>query len=126
MNKHTIGIVIALIIGIGLGHVLWYLSPRVSNAPLMHQMPDGSVMANGTMQNAMSGMMAGLEGKTGDTFDEAFISEMIMHHQGAVEMAQAALINAKHEEIKELANAVISAQTKEIKMMQQWQSQWYR
>jgi uncharacterized protein (DUF305 family) len=126
MNNQMIGIVISLIIGIGLGHMIWFLNPKISNAPLMHQMPDGSVMANGTMQNAMNGMMAGLEDKTGDAFDEAFISEMILHHQGAVEMAQIALSNAKHQEIKDLSNAIISAQTKEIGMMQQWQNQWYR
>jgi uncharacterized protein (DUF305 family) len=48
-----------------------------------------------------------------------------MHHQGAVQMAQAALQNAKHQEIKDLAQNIITAQNKEIAEMKQWQQQWY-
>jgi uncharacterized protein (DUF305 family) len=95
----------------------------------MHQMPDGSMMGNGgetmSMEDMMASMNAELEGKTGDAFDQAFISEMIMHHQGAVEMAELALTNAKHQEIKDLANAIISAQNKEIADMKAWQKAWY-
>ncbi|MCE9628778.1 MAG: DUF305 domain-containing protein [Candidatus Vogelbacteria bacterium] len=92
-------------------------------------MPDGSMMGNGggsmSMAEMMASMNAELNGKTGDEFDKAFISEMIMHHQGAVEMAQLALKNAKHAEIKTLANAIISAQNKEIADMKAWQEAWY-
>lgn len=90
-------------------------------------MPDGSSMdgMNHSMQSEMDGMMAALDGKTGDEFDKAFLSEMIMHHEGAVDMAEAALENAKHDEIKTMANAIISAQTTEIKQMQDWQNTWY-
>ena len=77
------------------------------------------------MAGMMKGMMMGLEGKTGDEFDKAFLSEMIMHHEGAVEMAQAALANAKHQEIKDLAKNIISAQNKEIADMQKWSTDWY-
>lgn len=121
---------ISLIIGLGIGYIAF--GPKNLQAPvilpngMMHQMPDGSIMSNSGMQNLMDAMMRGLHGKTGDEFDKAFISEMIMHHQGAVEMAQAALKNAKHQEIKDLANAIITAQTKEIGMMEQWQIQWYK
>jgi uncharacterized protein (DUF305 family) len=41
-------------------------------------------------------------------------------------MANAALKNAKHQEIKDLANAIISAQTKEINQMKEWQTNWYK
>lgn len=56
----------------------------------------------------MDAMNAELKGKTGDAFDQAFISEMVIHHQGAVEMAELALTNAKHQQIKNLASAIIS------------------
>ena len=82
-------------------------------------------MNHGGMEGEMDAMMAALEGKTGDEFDKAFLAEMIMHHEGAVDMAEAALQNAKHEEIKAMANAIISAQTSEIKQMQDWQKSWY-
>ena len=73
---------------------------------------------------SMSDMAAALENKSGDAFDEAFISEMIDHHQGAIDMANLAKQNAKHDEIKNLADAIIDAQTKEINEMQSWQKQW--
>jgi uncharacterized protein (DUF305 family) len=50
---------------------------------------------------------------------------MIVHHQGAVVMAQEALKNAKHQEIKDLAQNIITAQNKEIAEMQAWQVAWY-
>jgi uncharacterized protein (DUF305 family) len=79
----------------------------------------------GGMGGAMDDMMAGLQGKTGDEFDKEFLSEMIVHHQGAVSMAQAALQSAKHQEIKDMAQKIISAQTSEITQMQTWEKSWY-
>lgn len=73
----------------------------------------------------MDDMMSGLQDKTGDDFDKAFLSEMIMHHQGAVEMAEAALQSAKHQEIKDMARTIISTQTSEINQMQTWGKSWY-
>jgi len=46
--------------------------------------------------------------------DEAFIDDMVPHHQGAVEMAEVALENAEHEEIRRLARNIISTQRTEI------------
>lgn len=77
------------------------------------------------MRGAMNGMMMGLSGKTGDAFDKAFLTEMIMHHEGAVQMAEQALANAQHAEIKTLANAIITAQNKEIADMKAWYKAWY-
>lgn len=94
-----------------------------------HMMPNGEMMSNGTESMSMADMMhsmnAELQGKTGDTFDQAFLSEMIIHHEGAVEMAQLALTNAKHQEIKDLAKAIIAAQNKEIADMKGWMKAWY-
>ena len=73
---------------------------------------------------SMDQMVASLQGKTGDTFDEAFINEMIDHHQGAIDMANLAKQNAKHKEIKNLADDIVVAQTKEINEMKSWQNQW--
>src|SRR3989344_4943717 len=73
---------------------------------------------------SMEGMVEALEAKTGDDFDKEFTGLMIEHHQGAIDMANEARVNAKHSEIKELADDIISAQTKEIEMMQKWQKDW--
>ena len=127
MDKNTILIVavlIALVAGFSGGYTV-----RGSSTPSdgSHMMSNGMMMGNNGMGmgNAMDDMMEGLSGKQGDEFDKAFLSEMIMHHQGAVQMAQAALQSAKHQEIRDMAKAIISAQTTEISQMQQWQKSWY-
>ncbi len=86
-----------------------------SHKMMMHKMPDGTMMDN-----------MGLEGKTGEEFDKAFLSEMIVHHQGAVEMAQMVLVTSKRPELTKLANEIITAQTKEITLMREWQKQWFK
>lgn len=116
-------VLIALVVGFGSGYVVHGSQVKED----MHMMSESMMMHdNGMgMGGAMDNMMSGLKGKTGDDFDRAFLSEMIMHHQGAVEMAEAALQSAKHQEIKDMAKAIISAQTSEIEQMQIWGKSWY-
>lgn len=117
-----------LIIGVFAGWLIFSNKKADTNVPVgTHMMNNGMMMHNGEMgmNGAMDSMMAGLSGKTGDAFDKAFINEMIMHHEGAVAMAEAALTNAKHPEIKTMANAIISAQTSEISQMKAWLKSWY-
>ena len=73
---------------------------------------------------SMSQMTGSLQAKQGDDFDQAFISAMIEHHQGAVDMAKLSASNAKHDDIKQLSLGVIAAQEKEIDQMKQWQIDW--
>jgi len=87
--------------------------------------PNQRVSEDTMMHGEMNAMTAALEGKIGEEFDRAFLSEMILHHEGAVDMAEAALIHAGHEEIKEMARAIITAQTAEIGQMRDWQTAWY-
>ncbi|OGV90522.1 hypothetical protein A3A66_01715 [Microgenomates group bacterium RIFCSPLOWO2_01_FULL_46_13] len=76
------------------------------------------------MSSSMTDMTLSLSDKEGDAFDQAFIQAMIPHHQGAIEMAQLAQQQAKHQEIKDLADAIIEAQNKEINQMQTWLEAW--
>lgn len=73
---------------------------------------------------SMSDMTADLKTKKGDAYDQAFIVDMIAHHEGAVEMAKLSAARAQHAEIKQLSDAIISAQEKEIDQMKQWQKNW--
>jgi uncharacterized protein (DUF305 family) len=73
---------------------------------------------------SMAAMVSELKGRTGDDFDKAFLIDMTIHHQGAINMAALAKTSAKHQEIKDLANGIIAAQTKEIGDMKVWQTQW--
>lgn len=61
---------------------------------------------------------------TGDDYDRRFIANMIAHHQGAIDMAKLAQSNAKHQELKDMAEDIILDQTKEISGMEDWQKQW--
>lgn len=63
---------------------------------------------------------------TGDTpYDALFIDSMIVHHEGAIAMAQQALESAERPEIRQLAEAIVSAQQSEITQMRTWRSAWY-
>lgn len=78
----------------------------------------------GHSMESMSDMNEALKGLSGDAFDRKFLELMIEHHQGAIDMAKPATTNAAHQEVKDLAQAIIDAQTKEIGEMKQWQQQW--
>ncbi|MFE4106738.1 DUF305 domain-containing protein [Almyronema epifaneia] len=58
-------------------------------------------------------------------FDLRFIDGMILHHQGAIAMAEAALQNSQRDQVKQLAQAIIAAQQSEISQLQQWRQAWY-
>lgn len=82
------------------------------------------MMGHDDQNMTMEEMSDSLRGKTGDEFDEAFLSNMIEHHQGAIDMANLAKKNAKHQEILDLADDIVAAQTREIQMMKNWQKIW--
>ncbi|MEI6346023.1 MAG: DUF305 domain-containing protein [bacterium] len=78
------------------------------------------------MHGAMGGMMSGLAGKTGADLEKSFLEEMIVHHEGAVEMAQTLLKGTKRPELVKLGNDIVAAQTGEIEMMQGWLKTWFK
>lgn len=57
--------------------------------------------------------------------DKQFIEQMIPHHESAIAMAKLALQKTKHDEVKTLANNIITSQSAEIKTMKQWYKDWY-
>ena len=61
----------------------------------------------------------------GEYSDEHFIDAMVPHHQGAVEMAEVALKNAEHEQIRRLAEDIVTAQEAEIEELKQIKEQEY-
>ncbi len=91
----------------------------------IHTMPDGTVMQNATMHGAMQGMTANMQGKTGDALDKVFLEDMIVHHEGAIEMAEILLANTQRPELKMLGENIISAQTGEVEIMRGWLEAWF-
>ena len=91
-------------------------------------MTDTQVMTESTMMSTtpMGGMDHSMMNvDPAKPFDAQFIDSMIEHHQGAVVMAEQALAEAEHEELRTLAEAIIAAQTQEIAEMTTWRQNWY-
>lgn len=99
--------------------------PSTSADSMMDHGSMGAIDHSGMdMTSDMDGMMVELDGKTGDEFDKAFIEQMIMHHQSAIDMAAPGEKNAQHQELKGLTKSIVFAQTNEIQQMKQWQKDW--
>lgn len=73
---------------------------------------------------SMDQMVTSLKDKQGEAYDAAFITDMVVHHEAAVDMAKLSEKQAKHPEIKELSEDIIAAQEREIHAMKQWQADW--
>lgn len=115
--------------GVILGIILASIGMTVmtSNPHVVHNQQEPSPVSEANMdhqQMSMQDMSASLLGKNGDEFDALFLQEMIVHHQGAIDMARLASTSAKHQEIKELSRQIISAQEQEIQQMEDWLKSW--
>jgi uncharacterized protein (DUF305 family) len=79
----------------------------------MHRSGDHSSMM-GMLSDDQLDALAAL---SGSDFDRAWLEAMIMHHEGAVVMAEAVLADGVDEEVRALATAIITAQQTEISEM---------
>jgi uncharacterized protein (DUF305 family) len=84
-----------------------------------------SLLAQTEPQVSPSSSPAGMGMMDNKNADRHFIEMMIPHHQSAVEMANLALKKAKKPELKKLAQAIKTGQTKEIQSMKAWYKKWY-
>lgn len=105
----------------------WYKSWYGQDVP--EDTSDDANSGAGMMGGRMHGGMMGDESdiatlKNADNFDKAFIEEMIPHHQMAVMMATMLKQGTNREEMRQLAQNIIDAQTKEINEMRQWYKNW--
>lgn len=127
MNKQY---VIALLMVTGMAFTSGFIFGRQGNHPLPSgesypsQVKHVSQRISDHSAMTMDEMTMGLDGLSSDAFDKAFIEMMIVHHQGAVDMAELIPANARHEELKKLGREIIAAQTKEIETMKQWLKDW--
>lgn len=75
---------------------------------------------HGGMSGMMSdGDMTALEKATGEEFDTTFLSLMVEHHQGAVQMARTELDKGSYGPAQRMAGDIVTAQNAEIKQMKQ-------
>lgn len=76
----------------------------------MDGMDHGGMMSDTDMQ--------ALEDATGAEASRLFLEQMIVHHQGAIEMAQDEVDNGQNRDVITLAENIIASQTTEISTME--------
>jgi uncharacterized protein (DUF305 family) len=64
------------------------------------------------------GMMAGLNRLDGRAYEVAWVESMIDHHDDALHMSERILTRVEHDELRELAEQIITDQTAEIALME--------
>ncbi|TDX74879.1 uncharacterized protein (DUF305 family) [Rathayibacter sp. PhB151] len=75
------------------------------------------------MDHSMNGMMSdedmsSLEGAAGAEAEKLFLEQMMMHHEGAVEMAQTEVDEGQNADAIDMAEMIVQTQTEEIATMQ--------
>jgi uncharacterized protein (DUF305 family) len=122
--------VLAALIGGSLGPSLWprafwgtqssaMMGPGMMNGTMMN----GTMMGPGMMNGRMMG--AGTIGDSNAPFDQRFLDQMIVHHQGAVISTQMMIADSARPELRDLAQRIITGQQREIEQMRQWRQNWY-
>jgi Domain of unknown function (DUF305) len=87
-------------------------APFVANTgkPFAQLMDDAmTVMDHGMRTAPMNGIP-----------EHDFVTMMIPHHQGAIDMARALLLSTKDPELRNLAQGIITEQENEIRLMRAW------
>jgi uncharacterized protein (DUF305 family) len=113
--------VAVLLLGAGLAQAEEH-EMKMDPMGMKHDMPmEPPAMMHGMYGSAMQTMHEGMMAvkPTGDA-DVDFVTGMIPHHQGAIDMAKVVLEKGADPEIKKLAEGIIKAQESEIKMMNDW------
>ena len=74
--------------------------------------------------HTMAGMLtqeelAQLQVAQGPEFDQLFLTGMIVHHEGAIDMADNVLVSGADPEVRALAETIVAGQQAEIEYMQE-------
>jgi uncharacterized protein (DUF305 family) len=82
----------------------------------------GADASMGGMDHGMDGMMSeedmtALEDASGDEASRLFLEQMIVHHEGAVEMAEAQINDGVNPDAIAMVETIVSTQSEEINVM---------
>ena len=130
-NKKLFTIIAVVLLLAAVGAALYYglrdektPDAALNNPHAGHTMQSDVPTSGDSFINTESDTYKQYAALTGEAYDKAFLADMIIHHQGAVEMANLALERAESQNIKTMANAIIKAQAEEITNMERWQQEW--
>ncbi len=84
------------------------------------QMQNGQMVMGGMNRGGMNMNMSEMIKD-----DQAFIQNMISHHQEAVNTSKIILVKSSDNDLKTFAKNVIEAQIKEIGQMKNWYKDWF-
>jgi len=130
MNNQTILVaIIALLIGGIGGYAIVDKDTSHNNQASentsmgMHQMPDDTMMSDTMLMGNMQGMD---HGAMMVSSEREFVTGMIPHHQEAVDTATEVLDRGgSNEQVRMLAEEIITAQETEIALLKEWHLDWY-
>ena len=74
-------------------------------------------MDHGGMDGMTDEDMRALEDASGPEAEELFLRQMIVHHEGAIDMAEDLIDDGEHPGVRELAESIIVSQAAEIEQM---------
>ncbi|WAB80460.1 DUF305 domain-containing protein [Microcella daejeonensis] len=74
-------------------------------------------MGHGGMDGMGADDEAELEAASGAEAGEVFLEQMIVHHEGAIDMAEDVLDDGEHPGVRDLAESIIESQAEEIELM---------
>jgi uncharacterized protein (DUF305 family) len=83
-----------------------------------------AMAGHGEAGHSMAGMMSdddlkALDAAQGKEADRLFLTQMIAHHEGAVQMAKAEIADGQNSDAVKLAREIVTAQESEIKEMKE-------
>ena len=153
MNKQYLSLAAVFVVGLAAGYGVFswranstlYASKCVSPQETLCASPEAKLLAmckeelatlkgdpiimgheTKSMEHEMMGMTDALKGKTSDALDLAFLQQMIVHHQGAVKMAEILITETKRPELRKMSADIIRVQNEEIAQMESWLTTWFK
>lgn len=71
------------------------------------------------------GRMTQLQRLTGSEFERRFLEEFPRHHKTIIQRSETLVKNAVHQEVRQMAENIVSAQTADAIRLVTWKCQWY-
>ena len=93
---------------------------KMNGSPAAAPRAPGSAPSSAAYRAAMEAMMKAMETPYTGNADHDFVTGMLPHHQGAVDMAKIELQYGHDPALKTLARNIIASQTQEQAFMRRW------